>query len=109
MPAERGKGFVRTANRRQSSESLLTMGDNGDAANDAVVYLLAELRSDNGVSVHEIGSRARVVDSEGDHLTLAVACLSGEDIVRCPRGLVTQAQRSLAARRRSLRSTPAIA
>ena len=50
------------------------MGVNGDAANDAVVYLLAELRSDNGGSVHEIGSRARVVDSEGDHLTLAVAC-----------------------------------
>ena len=86
------------------------MGVNGDAANDAVVYLLAELRSDNGGSVYEIGSRARVVDSEGDHLTLAVACRSGEDIVSCPRGLVEQAHRSLAARRRSLRGiAPAIA
>jgi hypothetical protein len=86
------------------------MGVNGDAANDAVVYLLAEIRSDNGVSVYEIGSRARVVESEGDDLMLAVACRSGEDIVRCPRGLVTQAHRSLAARRRSLRrSTPALA
>ena len=75
----------------------------GDAAND-VVYLLAELRSDDGESVHEIGSRARVVGSEGDDLTLAVACRSGEEIVRCPRGLVKQAQRSLAARRRLLRS-----
>ena len=81
------------------------MGNNGDAASDGVVYLLAELRSDTGGSVHEIGSRATVVSCEGDHLTLAVTCRSGEEIVRCPRGHVSQAQRSLAARRRSLRGS----
>ena len=58
----------------------------------------------SGGSVHEIGSRARVRRAvEGDRLTLAVTCRSGEEIVSCPRGHVSQARRSLAARRRSLR------
>jgi hypothetical protein len=81
------------------------MGEKRDTAVGEVVYLLAELRSEGQGPVHEIGSRARVLDATGDRLTLAVACGDHEEIVTCRRGLVTQAQRSLTARRRALRST----
>ncbi len=81
------------------------MGENGDATTTTgeVVYLLAEFRSEKRGPVHEIGSRARVLDCDGDRLTLAVACGSGEDIVTCARGLVARQRRSLASRRRFLR------
>ena len=70
-----------------------------------VVYLLAELQSDErGGPVHEIGSLARVLDIDGDRLTLAVAHCRGEDVVTCSRGLVARHRRSLAARRHRLRA-----
>ena len=80
------------------------MGDAGTTTNGAVVYLLAELRSDGRGPVHEIGSRARVLGSEGEQVTLAIACGSHEEVVSCPRALVAHEQRSLAARRRLLRA-----
>jgi len=69
-----------------------------------VVYLLAELRSDSRGSVHEIGSRARVLDSQGGQVTLAIACGGHEEVFSCPRDHVAHERRSLAARRRLLRS-----
>jgi hypothetical protein len=75
------------------------MGAEPDATTGEVVYLLAELRSGELGPVHEIGSRARVLDAEGDRLTLAVGRGSGEDVVACPRGLVARRRRSLASRR----------
>jgi len=69
-----------------------------------VVYLLAELRSDGRRSVHEIGSRATVLGSEGGQVTLAIACGGLQEVVSCSRDLVAHEQRSLAARRRLLRS-----
>lgn len=53
-----------------------------------VVYLLAELRSGQEGPVHEIGSRARVIDTDGEMLTLAVVHGIDEDVVTCPRSLV---------------------
>jgi hypothetical protein len=82
----------------------LTVGDERATTTGAVVYLLAELRSDGRGSVHEIGSRARVLGSEGGKVTLAIVRGGHEDVVSCPRDLVAHEQRSLAARRRLLRS-----
>jgi len=82
------------------------VGEKRDAAAGEVVYLLAELRPDGQGPLHEIGARARVLNADGDRLTLAIACGDREDVVTCRRSLVAQAQRSLAARRRVLRSAP---
>lgn len=80
------------------------MRDCDDPDTGEVVYLLAELRSEERGAVYEIGSRARVLSVEGTELTLAVASCSGEAIICCPRSLVVPELRSLAARRRMLRS-----
>jgi len=69
-------------------------------ARGEVVYLLAELQSAELGPVHEIGSRARVLRADGDRLTLAVGRGRVEDVVTCPRGLVTQHRRPLPSRRR---------
>jgi hypothetical protein len=79
------------------------MGEARDTAAGEVVYLLAELRSAERGAVYEIGSRARVLDAEGEELTLAVTDGSREDVVTCRRAHVTRAERSLGARRRVLR------
>ena len=76
----------------------------GEPGTGAIVYLLAELRSEERGAVHEIGSRARVLGVEGTELTLAVTGCSGEAIISCPQSLVVPERRSLAARRRRLRS-----
>ena len=75
------------------------MGDDGTTTTGEVVYLLAELQSDESGPVHEIGSRARVLGADGDRLTLAVGYGRVEDIVTCPRGLVAERGRPLASRR----------
>jgi len=80
------------------------MGAEGDTAGGEVVYLLTELRSDERGPVHEIGSRARLIGADGDRLMLAVACGGREEVVTCPSGLVALQGRSLAARRRLLRT-----
>ena len=80
------------------------MRDCGDPGTGEIVYLLAELRSEERGAVHEIGSRARVLGAEGEALTLAVTGCSGEAIVSCPKSLVVHERRSLAARRRMLRT-----
>ena len=69
------------------------MGAEDDTVRGEVVYLLAELRSDEQGPVHEIGSRARVLGADGDRLTLAVACGKREDIVTCSRGVVERRRR----------------
>ncbi|MEI7761367.1 MAG: hypothetical protein WCJ67_11475 [Thermoleophilia bacterium] len=68
----------------------------------AVVYLLAELRSGQGGPVHEIGSRARVIDTDGEMLTLAVGHGRFASTVTCSRALVDRRRQSLA--RRALRA-----
>jgi len=75
------------------------MGSSSDSTADDVVYLLAELRCDRKGSVIEIGSRARVIASDGDRVTLAVSHGGGEDIVTCSRSLVARRERSLTGRR----------
>jgi len=80
------------------------MGDERPTTAGEVVYLLAELRSDERGPVHEIGSRARVLGSDGDRLTLAVNHGMGEDVVTCSRGLVARRRCSLASRRSFLRT-----
>ena len=80
------------------------MGDERPTTAGEVVYLLAELRSDERGPVHEIGSRARVLGSDGDRLTLAVNHGMGEDVVTCSRGLVARHRRSPALRRHFLRT-----
>jgi hypothetical protein len=75
------------------------MDDAHDATADEVVYLLAEICSDARGPVHEIGSRARVLDTDGDMLTLAVGRGETEDVVTCSRGLVGRRRRAAAARR----------
>ena len=82
----------------------MTVGDESATTTGAVVYLLAELRSDGRGSVHEIGSRARVLGAKEGQVTLAIACGGEEEVVSCPRDLVAHEQRSLVARRRLLRS-----
>jgi hypothetical protein len=80
-------------------EHITTAGD--------VVYLLAEVRSADGHGVvHAIGSQARVLRAEGDRLTLAIESGSRQEVVTCRRAFVIPAERSLAARRRVLRSGP---
>ena len=85
------------------------MHDCGDPEAGAIVYLLAELRSEERGAVHEIGSRARVLSVEGTELTLAVTGCSGEAIISCPQSLVVPERRSLAARRRTLRADARVA
>ena len=80
------------------------MRDCGDPETGEIVYLLAELRSEERGAVHEIGSRARVLGLEGTELKLAVMGWGGEAILRCPQSLVVPERRSLAARRRMLRA-----
>ena len=80
------------------------MGAEDDTIGAEVVYLLAELRSDERGPVHEIGSRARVLGADGDRLTLAVACGSSEDVVTCPRGHVVHRRRPLPSRPRFRRA-----
>jgi hypothetical protein len=80
------------------------MRDCGDPETGEIVYLLAELRSEEHGAVHEIGSRARVLGIEGTELTLAVTGWGGEAILSCPQSLVVRERRSLAARRRTLRA-----
>ena len=75
------------------------MGAEDITAGGEVVYLLAELRSAEQGPVHEIGSRARVLDVDGDRLTLAVGYGRFESIVTCSRALVARRRRSLASRR----------
>ena len=69
------------------------MGAEDDSVGGDVVFLLAELRSDERGPVHEIGSRARVLAADGDRLTLAVACGTSEDVVTCPRDFVERRRR----------------
>ena len=69
---------------------------------EAVVYLLAELRSGQEGPVHEIGSRARVIDTDGEMLTLAVGYGRFASTVTCSRALVDRRRQSLA--RRALRA-----
>ena len=75
------------------------MKSDADTTAGEIVYLLAELRCEGHGPVLEIGSRARVIDEDGERLTLAVAHGRGEDIVTCPRALVTRRGRSLPGRR----------
>jgi len=75
------------------------MRPSADSPNDDVVYLLAELRCEGNGSVLEIGSRARVLESDGDRVTIAVAHGGDEDIVTCSRALVARRERSLTGRR----------
>ena len=79
------------------------MGDNGDTTAGEVVYLLAEIRADERGPVHEIGSRARVIDADGDRLTLAVDHGRHEDVVTCSRGLVARRRRPFASSRHFIR------
>ena len=73
-----------------------------DTSTGDTVYLLAELQSDERGPVHEIGSLARVLDTNGDRLTLAIGHGRRESIVTCARGLVARHRRSLASRRHVL-------
>lgn len=78
------------------------MGAEDITTGGEVVYLLAELRSDEQGPVHEIGSRARVLEADGDRLTLAVGSGRFESVVTCSRAVVTRQRRALS--RRALRS-----
>jgi hypothetical protein len=75
------------------------MGAEDTAVGGEVVYLLAELRSAEQGPVLEIGSRARVLEADGDRLTLVVGDGRLESIVTCSRALVARRRRSLASRR----------
>ncbi|MCY7303269.1 MAG: hypothetical protein LH654_09595 [Thermoleophilia bacterium] len=75
------------------------MRPSADSRNDDVVYLLAEPRCKGNGSVLEIGSRARVLESDGARVTLAVSHGGGEDIVTCSRALVGRREWSLTGRR----------
>ena len=76
------------------STERVTGGGEGD-----VVYLLTELRSHALGPVYEIGSRARVLESDDDKLTLAVGYGRFENVVTCSHAQVSRQRRSLAARR----------
>ena len=78
------------------------MGAEDITAGGEVVYLLAELRSAEQGPVHEIGSRARVLETDGDQLTLAVGYGRLESVVTCSRALVARRRQSLS--RRALRA-----
>ena len=78
------------------------MGAEDITVGGEVVYLLAELQSSQQGPVHEIGSRARVLEADGDQLTLAVGYGRLESVVTCSRGLVARRRHSLA--RRALRA-----
>ena len=67
------------------------MGAEDITGGGEVVYLLAELRSAEQGPVHEIGSRARVLEADGDRLTLAVGYGRFESVVTCSRALVARA------------------
>lgn len=84
---------------RAANSVYPTMRSDSDTTAGEVVYLLAELRCEGKGSVLEIGSRARVLESDGDRVTLAVAHGGGEDIVTCSRALVARRERSLTSRR----------
>ncbi len=74
------------------------MGAEDITAGGEVVYLLAELRSAEQGPVYEIGSRARVLEADGDRLTLAVGYGRLESVVTCSRGLVARQRRALSPR-----------
>jgi len=78
------------------------MGAEDTTTGGEVVYLLAEIRSADQGPVHEIGSRARVLEANGDRLTLAVGYGRFESVVTCSRGLVVRRRHSLS--RRALRA-----
>ena len=78
------------------------MGAEDTTGGGDVVYLLAELRSAEQGPVHEIGSRARVLEADGDRLTLAVGYGRLESVVTCSRALVARRRESLS--RRALRA-----
>ncbi|WP_411277751.1 hypothetical protein [Gaiella sp.] len=81
------------------------MGAEDITVGGEVVYLLAELQSAEQGPVHEIGSRARVLEADGDRLTLAVGYGRFEGIVTCSRTLVARQRRSISSRR-TLRPNP---
>ncbi len=85
------------------------MSNEEPTGTDDVVYLLAELQSAPQGSVHEIGSRARVLEVDGERLTLAVGSSRGEDVVTCPSSLVAHRRRSFASRRHLRANGPAAA
>jgi hypothetical protein len=74
------------------------MGAEDTTVGGDVVYLLAELRSAEQGPVHEIGSRARVLEADGDRLTIAVGYGRFESVVTCSRGLVARQRRALSPR-----------
>ena len=83
------------------------MGEERITTAGETVYLLAEVRSAGGHGVvHAIGSQARVLRVVGDRLTLAIEGGGHQEVVTCRRAFVAPAERSLAARRRALRSGP---
>lgn len=71
----------------------------------AIVTLLTELHSDTRGTVYEIGSLARVLEADGDRLTLLVDHTRGEDVLTCSRSHVAQHRRAIASRRRVLSQT----
>jgi hypothetical protein len=75
------------------------MGADDRTGTGDVVYLLAELQSERRGPVHEIGSRARVLEAYGDRVTLAVGSGAHAEIITCARGLVGSRRRVVAARR----------
>ena len=81
------------------------MGDERDTTKGEVVYLLAELRSEERGHVHEIGSQARVLGAQGDRVRLAVGRGTHEEIVLCPADLVGRRRRIVGACRPTLRAT----
>ena len=81
------------------------MGDERETTRGEVVYLLAELRSEERGRVHEIGSQARVLGAQGDRVTLAVGRGTHEEIVLCPADLVGQRRRIVGSCRPTLRAT----
>ena len=78
------------------------MGAEDITVGGEVVYLLAELQSSQQGPVHEIGSRARVLEADGDRLTLAVGYGRFASTVTCSHALVDRRRQSLS--RRALRA-----
>ncbi len=71
--------------------------------------LLVELRSGERGAVHEIGTRARVLEVEDDRLTLLVAGGRSDDVVTCRRGFVAHKRRPLWAQSGHLAAAPSTA